>query len=320
MTWIIGLTAGLIVPFAGIYYWQAHALERLSTSLQATVTDTYYKHVEQRTEALRAATHQFEGHPEITRALAAGDRGALLAQSNALFIKLRREQHITHLYFHRPNGQNLLRVHLPSRHGDQIRRFTMEEAMRTGKPASGVELGPLGTLTLHLVTPWFSEGPEPVLVGYVELGSEVDALFTSMEHTMDAQTFMLIRKELLVRASWESGMRTLNREPDWDRFPHFVSTRPSNMLPNGLVRFLKKKSWITLGNDTTILEKGRDFLAVFTPLKGMKGRIVGNLVLLVDTTRQRAFMRQVTWYGGVVLLLVFMALALFRVKKGLEID
>ncbi len=49
-------------------------------------------------------------------------------------------------------------------------RFTTSEAERTGRTASGIELGPLGTFTLRMVRPIFDNG---ALIGYLEFGKDI---------------------------------------------------------------------------------------------------------------------------------------------------
>ena len=106
-------------------------------------------------------------------------RSASWPTGAGLFESLHREHALTHLYFFDKNRVCLLRVHKPEKHGDLINRFTAIEAERTGKTASGIELGPLGTFTLRVVQPVF-EGQ--TLLGYVELGKEIEDVLQAL-HT-----------------------------------------------------------------------------------------------------------------------------------------
>src|ERR1041384_1773137 len=107
----------------------------MSTALQALLRD----------ERLEAAFRQ-------------RDRTALLERAKVVFESLRTQHRITHLYFHTPERINFVRAHKPEQNGDKIDRFTLLEAERTGKPASGIERGPIGTFVQRLVYPWFSGG------------------------------------------------------------------------------------------------------------------------------------------------------------------
>lgn len=132
-------------------------------------------------------------------ALDGEDRAALLEKSGPFFADMHRMFGITHMYFTRPDAVNLLRVHQPERSGDVINRFTTQEAKRTGAEVQGVELGPLGTLTLRVVDPWYADEQKQHLCGYVELGMEIDRALETVRELLDVQTFVLIRKEFLQR-------------------------------------------------------------------------------------------------------------------------
>jgi PAS domain S-box-containing protein len=147
------------------------------------------------------------------------NRGRLLAAHEGVFSELRAEQGVTHMYFHGPDRVNLLRVHAPERHGDIIDRFTLREAERTGKVASGIELGPLGTFTLRAVRPVFKND---TLIGYLELGKEIEDVLVGIHDQHDIEIAVSIRKARLNRPRWEAGMAMLDREAEWDRLPNDV--------------------------------------------------------------------------------------------------
>jgi hypothetical protein len=79
------------------------------------------------------------------------ERNALNEYLQPLFHSLREKYSITHFYFHEPDRKCFLRVHQPDRHSDVIQRDTLLQARTTGRLAAGIELGPLGTLTLRVL-------------------------------------------------------------------------------------------------------------------------------------------------------------------------
>ena len=103
--------------------------------------------------ACRGARHDGQrGHrprPSATATATALERNA-----RGLFETLRSDHRITHLYFTGPDRINLYRLHTPAEYGDSIDRATMLQAHMRKQPVHGLELGPLGTLTLRLVMPW----------------------------------------------------------------------------------------------------------------------------------------------------------------------
>ena len=88
----------------------------------------------------------------------AGDRPGLLKENLEFYQILHDQNQITHFYFTGLDRVNFLRVHELDRYGDSIDRHTILQAEETGEITSGVELGPLGTLTLRVVLPWRDGG------------------------------------------------------------------------------------------------------------------------------------------------------------------
>ena len=171
------------------------------------------------TEKLSAALEIIDGDPELKRAMMAGDRDTLLKQSAPLFNTLREKYSITHFYFHRPDRVNFLRVHQPHRYGDTINRVSALQAEATSAAASALETGPLGLFTLRVVFPWYEKDK---LIGYVELGEEIEHLYKRIKDVINLDLYVIIDKKVLSRKDWESGMKMLGRKAEWDLMPESV--------------------------------------------------------------------------------------------------
>ncbi len=94
------------------------------------------------TDLLRSNLDSLVADEALKTAWVARDRESLLALTEDLFSRFRREFRITHFYFHGPDRVNFLRVHDPTRHGDLIKRFTMTDAADNRRLSAGIELGP----------------------------------------------------------------------------------------------------------------------------------------------------------------------------------
>ncbi len=86
-------------------------------------------------------------------------------------------------------------------------------------PASGIELGPLGTFTLRVVRPVYDNG---TLIGYLELGKEIEDILAGIQRQSGVELALTIHKRLLKRSDWESSMKMMGRETNWERFPEDV--------------------------------------------------------------------------------------------------
>ena len=225
---------------------------------------------------------------DLRKAWLVKDRKALLKYSMPIFDNIRLQHKITHFYFHDLDSICFLRVHNPSRHGDYIDRFTVHTAARDVKTAYGIELGPLGTLTLRVVHPWQIDGR---LVGYIELGEEIEHITSKLKETLGVELCLVIKKSYLTRAEWEEGMKMLGREAQWEQFPNFViSGSTFARLPAAFSKYLEKLSRCDdkehLSHVLKMSLNNRYYIGRFLPLIDAGGRDVGYIAVHADITEE----------------------------------
>ena len=231
-------------------------------------------------------------------ALRAGDAESLLAAWSSPFAAMQRENKLTHFYFFDASRVCLLRIHDPGKSGDLIERFTASEAELTGRAASGIEIGPLGTFTLRLVQPVF-EGN--ALLGYVELGKEIEDVMQSLDTIEYREFSILIRKEYLNREAWESGMRMLGREADWDRLSDSVVIYSSNgRLPDEVAAWVQDpvKARASKRKNKGIAIDGVNWMLREIPLPDVSKRVVGSLLVMNDFSIQERSIRRLLSASG----------------------
>ena len=257
----------------------------------------------------------------LLTAFRARDKEALLERAEPLFQQLRAEHRITHFYFHDPNRVCVLRVHQPDRHGDKIERFTALAAQETDKTAWGIELGPLGTFTLRVVRPWY-DGDQ--LVGYLEMGEEVDHVISQLRASMGMEFVVSVQKEFLDRDRWEEGMRMLGREADWDLTrSSVISDTTLTQIPRGIAKYLTEGRHRHNDQPLALTIGGRQRRAAFQRLTDAGQREVGDLVSLRDVTDEyRGVLGTVARISLVntavgTMVLVFFYFFLGRVQSGL---
>jgi diguanylate cyclase (GGDEF)-like protein len=321
---LVGAIVILLGVWVAVLYAEQHATIARETSQAQALMEKAYRHDIAEHAGLLGAVMETLGHNAMLRAaLARRDRDALLRLSAPTGIDLQRKFGITHFYFSGPDRVNLLRVHQPGRHGDVINRYTTLEAARTRATSYGMELGPLGTFTLRLVTPWY-EGER--LLGYVELGVELDDILRAEQIFFDVPLFPLIFKAQIKREDWEAGMRMLGREPDWDRFADVVlSTQASAPIPAELVHRLAEGLPATAAV-VEVAQARAVYRAAFLALADVSGRDVGRLVALIDVSPTLAASRWGLYLGtGLGALIAGVLIGLFhwlvgRLGRQLERD
>ena len=284
LTILLGLVLGAFIVGAHV-----HERSRIRDEVEANVADIERIRKAHMDEDYRMMHAELEGLAEDDRlrtAMIERDRQALLDLSAPLFARLRTGVEVTHFYFTDADRVNFLRVHKPDTYGDVIDRVTTLEAERTGRPAQGMELGPLGTLTIRVVHPWY-EGER--LIGYLELGHEINHMIELLSGTLDLELRALLRKEYLDREGWESGMRMLGRGGEWERFPDVVITsRLSEGISEGVLAPLTQGGVDGVAERLEQTSGDRTYRLAFVPLVDAGGRDVGRLVVLMDVTDRLA--------------------------------
>jgi PAS domain S-box-containing protein len=296
---MIPLASGLLLLIAGfgalLLRQQRDYMDQYGQKEMAEVADHLATLAAEQARGLAALGQLLIRDAGLLKALKARDRERLQADYGPLFVKFRDDHHLTHFYFIGTDRVCLLRAHQPEKHGDRIDRFTLREAERTGKTASGLELGPLGTLTLRSVRPVY-EGA--TLIGYLELDKEIEEILPLLHGEDGVEIALTLHKSGLERAGWEGGLRMLGRKADWGRFPADVLVYSSlASLPEKAERFIGKTDGTADGGFAEMTVGSQVWRAVATPLKDASGTEVGELHVLRDITAAKAAQRQVQALG-----------------------
>ncbi|MFN3077407.1 MAG: cache domain-containing protein, partial [Alphaproteobacteria bacterium] len=249
----------------------------------------FSRNLERHAEILRSTLPSVAGDESLKRAFLSRDREELLRRATPAFSGLKAYQNITHFYFSGPDRTTFLRVHQPERHGDVIDRITTLEAERSGKSFVGLELGPLGNLTLRAVTPW-RDGDQ--LIGYLEIGIEISHVLEEVHAQSGMDLLLTVDKRFLDRDRWEQGTRMLNRPGDWSLLRSSVLVKSTlDRLPEGLPALLENNGH-EFTESLTILEDGGSYLVGGMPVIEAGGREVGSFLILRDVTTVSAIFQR----------------------------
>lgn len=254
-----------------------------------------------------------------------GDRKALLDLTTPVFNRIREKHHITHFYFLNPQREVFLRVHQPHRYGDKIERITARESEQTSRPASGLEVGPLGTLTLRMVMPWRQKGQ---LIGYIELGVELSEVMKMIRQYVSSNILISLHKTLLNRSLWEDWQKQHNRHSQWDLLKRDVIVDGAFEYFPGVIKTINDKTLRDVpGNRNVVVNNGEQRLRLsFVPLNNARQQQVGDMIIILDVTKERtrlwnsmlSFVVIGLIAGGGVFILFFVILK--KVRKTLDDD
>ncbi|MEO5340728.1 MAG: ATP-binding protein [Magnetococcus sp. MYC-9] len=249
------------------------------------------------------------------------DRAALLTASRDTFEQMRTLHNISHFYWIDPDRVTVLRMHQPIRFGDRIDRHTLLNAEKSGQVSSGLELGPLGTLTLRTVLPWYAEGKR---IGYLELGTEITHLVALVRRVLGVELHVFVDKNRLDKQSWLEGMAMLGRQGEWQQFADVVWVKDAHgEISQGLYHHLAQAR---LHADSPAPTPPGSFvtdhhpLFLFSPITTVTGEQVAWLGVGKDDSKEDAATRThvLTILLSIVVAVGLLALFLFRLLQTME--
>ncbi|WP_394756903.1 ATP-binding protein [Rhodoferax sp.] len=286
----IVLTFILASFVATAYFLEVRVRDRALADRVAAVGKLVDQKLSKDTNLMQAVLRTMMGNPTIEAAFARHDRDALLGEVGPLFETLRTDHRITHLYFNGSDLVNVLRLHSPGQFGDLINRSTTIQARDQGKPVHGLELGPLGTLTLRLVVPW--RRPAGIL-GYLEIGEEIGYLVDEIRDSLSVDLFVMVDKDFILPQQWQQGLTLFNRQGNWDRFgTRVLVAQTTAEVPAALNDSMLGR--LSKGGSEVFKDGSRQLHLAMLPLNDASGRRIGDLVVMRDITNlQQTFLTSI---------------------------
>ncbi len=267
-----------LVLFLGVFqvYLQRELSRQLDDHLNS-VERLYQDLLRERSIVMQSFVSQIQRDKALAQAMMRMDRQLLQEKTSPIFRELLRDQNITHFYFHTNEGVNFLRVHKPERYGDQIERLTMQQARSGIQVAAGAEMGPLGTFTLRVVVPWFNNER---LIGFIELGEEIEPLLEKIAVQTDSQVAILIRKQILEREAWQEGRQMLGRSAGWDLLPEHVVTAVTEAHLVGRIDQYSSKPYLSGSQVVTAALHNQQYRGRYLSLIDASNTQVGVMLVL----------------------------------------
>lgn len=188
----IGIIVLALLSFFSNYISQKTAIETSSIQKVNDYKIRFNNYIEEESLMLKSFLEFIEKDKTLQEYFINSNKNKLYNASLEIYNKLNYNNEITHFYFIKPDGEVLLRVHDFSRDGDIINRYTFKEAKRKNSLYYGIEFGLKKNYTLRVVTPWFIDGK---LIGYIEIGKEIDKIINSLSKQFNMEIFFAINKK-----------------------------------------------------------------------------------------------------------------------------
>ncbi len=272
----------------GIFYIsfvnaQENNLNTESKDKVGTAKETFHTLEENDIKMLSSTLTVLLDDKELKDLYLKNDREALFNHGQPLFNKLKTQFGITHFYIHSTDGTNFIRMHKKAEFGDKITRKTFEKSMQTKEFGTGLELGKTA-FALRVVHPFY-DGSN--LIGYIELGEEIDHLLKLMKQQTGSEFGIIVRKEFINRDEWKSIRQSKGLSDNFDDLKSYVmidstSEEISSFIP------MSEDRLSNVITDSEIFNKfekgGSTFITGGFPLNDASGEAVGVVVVVMDVT------------------------------------
>jgi len=198
------------------------------------------------------------------------------------------------MYFIRPDGTVLLRVHKPEQGGDKLTRATFKKAAETNKIASGLEMGK-NFFSLRCVQPVVYQGKP---AGYMEVAEEIDHIFKQMKEITGNDVSIFLTEEFL--KSQPTDVQSEQVGPFRIIYP---TNKPLTLQLAGKL-MPAMKSALQESTVTVVSLRGGKYAVGMGPLRDASGATVGILFSQKEVTPLFSAM----WRGIVANILIISAI------------
>jgi HAMP domain-containing protein len=241
------------------------------------------------------------------------DRDSLYEATKLLFGNLKNNFRITHFYFHLPSGYNFLRVHNQDIYGDEITRFTFDNARDQKEVSSGIELGKTA-FALRVVRPYYQDDQ---LIGYVELGEEIEHFLPIMKNQIQSDLALVIDKQYLDQDKWASVRTVAGLENNWDHHENHIvidstieEDSPLELTAQecfssanaAKIQIKEEKLFIDVYQ-----QEGNDYICGGFPVYDAGNRLVGAMMIFHDSTDMKVIESQVRYLFLILAIVLLLA-------------
>ena len=281
----VAMLAGLI---SWVLYQQRQSGEELRRDMRRTVeqsSSAWNRLIASQAQMLRAQIDRLSDHPDMLKQWRDKNFDQLKTLAQPIFAELNKKYKITHFNFIQPDRTSFLRLQKPDVRGDRIDRVTVQTSQRTGEDAWGVEPGVVGLFTLRYTRPYFENGQ---LVGFVELGTELQLLLGDLGANLNLDLINVVQKKFTTKENFEFSRGIFGFSGNWDDYQDLVVTHKTlRDVPEDFVKRISMGYPSFTVDDTFFMRQGDKTLecGVIDQFDAA-GEDVADILVIRDVTAQ----------------------------------
>ncbi len=294
----------MLLSFVGIisnYLSQLTTLQHNAHTNVLKYDDNFEKYFQIQANHIQNILFLLEKREDLIKSFLASNREDLYSISKPIFEDFEKNGGLSHFYFIKPNDEIFLRVHMNQEYSDLVNRFTYKKAKESQKDFYGLEFGVKNTLAFRYVHPWIVDGK---LIGYIELGKEIDQITTTIAKRMNLEVFHIINKKEFTNISSTN-----------EKFIVYNTTDVNETISN-FMNSEETTKFLSFNN--------KHYMAFKYQLSDVSGKNLGSKIMLVNVTDDYNKLTKFSIYYGLMmfgasLLVLFIGFEFLK-KKQKRID
>ena len=295
------LMLGFLASGFATLLWHQHGkrLAETTDARIATVEREFDIDVENHADGLESVARVIASDVATKTALRDHASGPLEAW-RAVLATMPEDNHISHLAFLDERHRCLVSIEAPKDQRLAGDRCSADGGVQNEKPAASFETDALGVLRHRITESVLDNG---LVVGYVELGQELDEILGSRRDGRGLELALTVPKSKLQRRAWESARGARGQDADWDRLPENVISYTSHkLLPDELAHWAGAPSKVPLEREsaTELDFRSQHWRIARMPLRDSKGTSGATLLVMVDVTTEQRGQTRLMLLGGVL--------------------
>ena len=302
----IGLICIALISISSIYYVKnQYSLHKLSLE-KKTIQNVWNNKIKNNKIAFSAILDFIEKDEKIIQYFKAKEREKLYLHSVEIYKQLKEKYNLTHFYFHETNKKNFLRVHNYKKHSDIINRVTLKNSMSTKKEFGGVEFGIFHNLTLRVVRPFIVEGQ---LIGYLELGEEIDYLTPYLSNIFNAETLVVLDKKYIEESNFKMFKKLHNKIQTYEKTNKYfiINSTIQSVTPELKYEIDYNKKGIN--THLNINDIKHNYLSI--DIYDVTNQKVGKLITIVDLNTENTILRKSIFITTMIILFITLIMLIF---------
>jgi len=309
LPFVLGLLLIASVSILGMYYLQKQHIKKQSFKVFKNVSTILSQSITNDIENFVGLIELLKKDSKIIKTFKEKKRDELFLYLYQTYSDFNERYNITHFYFHNIDKTNFLRIHDRDKHSDFIDRVTLLKASQTFGYSSGVEFGIYHNLTLRVVSALFYEEE---LIGYIELGKEIDNVTHKLSKSLNSEIIFTIDKKMISKDKLEFWTKDSSKHRYYKELDDFYVIDTS-------LKYISPKLQKVLNSSNNIsnieVENGNSTYHIHSsPFKDIRGKEVGKLYVLLDTSNEFKFLMSLIIQMSLIVGVIIIAMIFYYSK------